>query len=184
MKLTEYKFKVTGQFPLLTHNPASMSVKTGPKTKKVPSAEDEAEAGTYRDEEGRFCIPSVAFRSALLTGLKGKKVGKVGAATVFRPAVFNADEMTVILDAKTMKPITSYVIDARRAMVQRNGIIRRRPRFEGWAAIVRFLIDEEITTPQQIAEHLNIAGTTTGVGDFRIERNGQFGSFTAELMEE
>ncbi|MEA3224356.1 MAG: hypothetical protein U9Q07_00270 [Planctomycetota bacterium] len=185
MNLTTHKFKVTGVFPLMTHNPAGMLNQTsGPKTKKIPSAEEEAKAGLYLDDAGNYCLPSVAFRAALIAGLKGKKVGKVGAATVFKPAVFNADELTMILDPETREPVKEYVIDARRALIGKAGIVRRRPKFPKWAAIVLFQIDEEIVSPEQVAEHLNVAGTTVGVGDFRIEKGGQFGSFTAELMVE
>ena len=185
MNLTERKFKITGVFPLMTHNPASMmSGPQGPKTKRIPTPEEEAQAGLYVTEDGDYFLPSVAFRSALLSGLKGKRIGKIGAATVIKPAVFNADEQTVILDPQTGEPNREWVVDARRAIIQRNGVVRCRPRFNRWGAVLRLLIDEEIASAELLEEHLNIAGTTVGVGDYRIERGGQFGSFTAELIEE
>lgn len=185
MELTAKKFKVVGRFPLLTHNPAGMQQASNKaKTKKIDTPADEAQKGLYIDADGNYCIPSIAFRNALLTGLKGKKIGKVGAATVIQPAVFNADELTVIRDPETWKPTKDYVVDSRRAMVQRQGIVRNRPRFNRWGCIVTFLLDPEVVSAEQIAEHLNEAGTTTGVGDFRIEKRGQFGSFTATIMED
>jgi hypothetical protein len=185
MKLTAKKFKVTGRFPLLTHNPAGMQQASNQaKTKKIDTPEDEARKGLYIDGDGNYCVPSIAFRNSLLTGLKGKKIGKVGAATVIQPAVFNADELTVIRNPKTWDPLMDYGVDSRRAMVQRQGIVRNRPRFNEWGCIVTFLIDEDVITAEQVCEHLNEAGTTTGVGDFRIEKRGQFGSFTAQLMED
>jgi len=185
MNLTEKRFKVTGRFPLLTHNPAGMQqASKSAKTKKIDTPEDEARKGLYIDGDGNYCLPSIGFRNALLTGLKGKKIGKVGAATVIQPAVFNADELTVIRDPETWEPLKDYTVDSRRAMVQRQGIVRNRPRFNQWGCIVTFLIDEDVVSVEQVAEHLNEAGTTTGVGDFRIEKRGQFGSFVAEVMEE
>lgn len=184
MELTARKFKVVGVFPLLTHNPAGMrQASNTAKTKKIDTPEAEAAKGLYLDEKGMFCLPSISFRNSLLTGLKGKKIGKVGAATAIQPAVFNADELTVLRDPGTWLPIVEYAIDSRRAMIQRQGIIRNRPRFNRWGSIVTFLIDEEVITPEQVADYLNEAGTTTGVGDFRIEKRGQFGSFTASLWD-
>lgn len=167
---------------LLTHNPQSMSVSTGVKTKKLPAPEEEAESGTYKDENGNFCIPSCSFRSSLLNSLKNKRVGKSSAISVFQAAVFNDDEYCILMDPKTRKPLKNYKVDSRRAVVQRQGIIRHRPRFEGWFCTLSLLIDEEVLSKEQLVENMNIAGTICGVGDFRVERRGPFGRFTALLL--
>ena len=128
MNFQNHKFKVIGVLPLLTHNPSSMGgPSTGPKTRKIPTPEEEAAAGAYRDDKGNFCIPSVAFRSAFLGGLRNKRVGKSSAISVFQAAVLTVDELTVLVDQKTRKPLKKYVIDSRRAVIQRSGVIRSRP---------------------------------------------------------
>jgi hypothetical protein len=184
MNLVLCKYKITGLFPLLTHSPAGMrQAANAPKVKKIPSPEDEAQAGLYIDNDGNYCIPSIAFRSALLNGLKGKKIGKVGAISVFQAAVFNVDELSPLVDPETGRALREYTIDTRRAIVQRQGILRNRPRFEKWGCNVFLQIDLEITTPEQVEEALNTAGQIIGVGDFRIEKRGMFGKFQAELVE-
>jgi len=183
MNIQTFTYKITGIFPLLTHNPSSMAVASGnPQTKKIPSPEEEARAGLYIDSDGHFCLPSIAFRSALLNGLKGKKVGRYSAISVFQAAVFNVDEFTVLRDPATDEPLRDYVIDTRRAIVQRNGVLRSRPRFNKWGCYVRLDVDLDITTPQQVEEALNVAGQIIGVGDYRIEKRGMFGKFKAELV--
>lgn len=183
MNLALCKFKITGIFPLLTHNPAGMQPNANsPKVKKIPTPEDEARTGLYLDDDGNYCIPSIAFRSALLNGLKGKKVGRSSAVSVFQAAVFNVDEYSVLVDPENDKPLREYCIDTRRAIVQRNGVLRSRPKFEKWGCYVHLEVDLDITTPQQVEEALNIAGQVIGVGDFRIEKRGTFGKFTAVLM--
>lgn len=181
--LQRFKFRVTGDFPLLTHNPAQMRRSDGGvKSKKIPSAEEEAEAGLYKIDEG-FALPSVSFRSALLNGLKNKKVGKASAISVFQAAVFNIDEHCLLIDGKG-KPIKEYNIDTRRAVVQRQGILRSRPRFEkGWGCLLELEIDTDMVSPEQVVEHLNNAGLVIGVGDFRIEKRGPFGRFHVELVK-
>jgi hypothetical protein len=184
MNLAPYKFKVTGVFPLLTHSPAGMNqTSAGPRAKKIPTSEEEAKAGLYIDAEGNYCIPSIAFRSALLNGLKGKKVGRSSAISVFQAAVFNVDEYSVLVDPDTGQPLRDYSIDTRRAIVQRQGVLRSRPKFEKWGCHVHLEVDLDITTPQQVEEALNIAGQVIGVGDFRIEKRGTFGKFKAELVD-
>ena len=184
MDLKLSKFKVTGLFPILTNNPSKMKRASESATKKkIPSAEEEAKAGLYLDDKGNCCLPSVGFRSALLSGLKNKKVGKASAISVFQAAVFNVDELTVLVNPKTGEPLTEYRIDTRRALVQRQGVLRSRPRFEKWGCTLFLQIDEDITTPQQVEENLNIAGQVIGVGDFRIEKRGMFGKFEVKLMK-
>jgi len=184
MNLILIKNKVTGIFSLLTHNPAQMQVvNRGPKTKRIPSPEEEAAAGLYFDDDGNYCIPSIAFRSALLNGLKNKKVGKASAISVFQAAVFNMDELCILIDPETDEPLKEYKIDTRRAIVQRQGVMRSRPRFDKWGCYLTLSIDTDIVTPEQVEEHLNIAGQIIGVGNYRIEKRGPFGKFKVELVE-
>jgi hypothetical protein len=123
------------------------------------------------------------FRSALLNGLKGKKIGKMGAATVFQPAVFNVDQFCVLVDPDTEKPLTKYEIDTRPAVIGRSRVIRSRPRYDSWSCTLFFEIDEEVLTAKQVEEQLNVAGRVAGVGDYRVNRKGPFGRFTAELID-
>jgi hypothetical protein len=109
-------------------------------------------------------------------------VGRSSAVSVFQAAVFNVDEYSVLVDPENDKPLREYCIDTRRAIVQRNGVLRSRPKFEKWGCYVHLEIDLDITNPQQVEEALNMAGQTVGVGDFRIEKRGMFGKFKAELM--
>ena len=39
-----------------------------PSTKKVPTPEEEAEKGAYRDEAGFLYLPSAAFRASIMNG--------------------------------------------------------------------------------------------------------------------
>ena len=162
MNLQIFKYKVSGipPFALLTHNPASMrrTEANTVKTKKIPSAEDEARAGLYLDEEGHFMVNTVGFRSSLLNGAKGKKVGKASAISVLQATVFNVDELAILIDPKTEKPIKSYIVDTRRAIIQRQGIMRSRPRFNSWACFLYLQIDTDVITPEMVEENLNVAG--------------------------
>jgi len=176
------RFRITGERALLTHNPAAMARADGkPKQKRIPAPAEEADAGVYRDSEGNFCLPAIAFRSALLEGLKGKKVGRTAAGTHFSASVFTVDELCVLVDPESGDPLTEYAIDTRRAVVQRNGILRSRPRFERWSCSLVLEIDTDRIAPEQVATELNEAGQIVGVGDYRLGRKGIFGKFRAEL---
>ncbi len=186
MDLRNCKFKIIGLSPLLCHNPASMVIDTAVKVKakKIYDSKEEAEAGTYKDTAGRYVFPTMAFRSSLLEGLKGKKINKMSAPNFVSACVSINDqqEFVTLCDPATFEPLTSYTVDVRRVVIQRAGVMRSRPRFEKWACILSLQLDVDSLTPKLIEESLNNAGAMIGVGDFRPSKKGMFGKFKAELI--
>src|SRR5262249_27699679 len=113
-------FLVTGTSPLLMHNPAAMGLgaNAGLGAKKIPTPQEEAEAGRYVDGDGNFYFPSQAFKSAAVSGGKGQRIGKQFATGVLKGTIFCTEDTVQILDAKTLKPMkaSKYDIDIRRAV--------------------------------------------------------------------
>jgi hypothetical protein len=177
-------FRIIGISPLLTNNPASMKrADTGLGTKKIPTPDEEAAAKVYEDGNG-FYILSESFRSAIIGsggGASGRKIGKFSAASRVSAGMFTVEPHATLLDPQTLKPLTTYQVDTRRAVVQRQGVLRSRPMFAPWAVRLHVEIDTDFVTPNHILELLNIAGKVAGVGDFRPQRKGTFGRFKAEL---
>ena len=178
-----YEIRVRGTAPVLMHNPASMLDGDGgaAKRKQQYCPEEDAEKATYRNEDGYLCLPTIAFRAAMLRGASGLKVGKVTLKSILghvRPA----DELTVLVNPETGEPITSYALDTRRAVVQKNGILRTRPRVDQWACTVRLIGDPDISPnlEELIKTALYHAGNLVGVGDYRVEKGGWFGTFEVE----
>ena len=184
-------FQITGISPLMTNNPQKMrrSDDGGIKKKTIPTAEDEAEGGTYRFEDGQLYFPASAFRSSMIEGAKGRKIGKMGAGTVIKGAVFNLQEECPLVSPDDGEPLHDYVIDEQRAVIQGNGVIRARPRLDEWATTVEFEHDEDFISAASINEILNIAGRTVGIGEYRPRvagsrgTGGSFGRFQAELLD-
>lgn len=181
MRFVKHTYLILGITPLLTHNPASMKPTSSLATRKkiIPTPEQEAVLGLYKIEGG-FGVPGIAFRSALLHGCKGFKVGKVGAASVIAGAVTHIDEFCLLLNPETKKPLKDYEIDSRRVVIQGQGIIRSRPKFSKWACHLVFEIDEDQAAPEMVLTHLNEGGMKAGVGDYRPQKMGWFGKFQAK----
>jgi hypothetical protein len=161
------RITVDGVKPLLTHNPESMGVEKAPgKGSRIPEAEVEAEQGVYRLPDGTCAIKGEAFRGALLGAAsawkaKGKKTMKSLLSHII------VVEELVQLCHPDGKPLKDYAIDSRRAIVQRQGIIRRRPRFDEWSCTFTIEYDPQVVgvkDPGIIASILQDAG---GRGDFR-----------------
>lgn len=78
----------------------------------------------------------------------------------------------------------------REDMVKIGGIsktadLRYRPAFVDWKIdLIVTLIDTGTFTMESIINALNLAGFTNGIGEWRMERDGDFGRFHVELTEE
>jgi hypothetical protein len=179
-----FTFRIVGLSPLLQHNPASMGAGSGDslKGKKKYVASEDAEASVYRNADGQIVHPSIAFRAAMFRACTGRKIGKMSAKTVVAASVFPVESECLLIDPVTEKPLTKYEINAARVVVQRNAVIRHRAMFPKWATDFVVEIDTEMLPKIEVVEELlNIAGKIAGIGDWRVEKLGTFGRFSAKL---
>ena len=185
--MAEVKIPVSliGKSALLCHNPAMMGKgKSGPRgAKYIPTPEEEAKAGLY-EQNGHFCFPGIGPRNALVSAAGAWKIKMAGSSRKVsaRPLFASIQpypELVPILDANTGKPLTKYEVDTRRAVVQKNGILRSRPVFKSWRLDFNLLVDaeDEEQLRQVLPEVLDYAGRRIGIGDYRPAKGGWFGRF-------
>jgi hypothetical protein len=183
------KFRFTGLSPLLTNNPAKMGGgrENGVAVKRIPMPEVEAKQGLYVNAEGNYFIRADAFRSAVIGkggSASGRRIGKRSAISCVSAGFFLLKEEAILVHPKTKKRLDKYEIDARRVVVQGNGVTRCRPKFPEWSCEIVAEIDTDFVSLPQLTELLKIAGKVSGVGDYRPQRKGSFGRFTVEMIEE
>ena len=63
-------------------------------------------------------------------------------------------------------------------------IMRHRPRFDQWGAQFSLLVDDDQLALETAHQLLNEAGNSIGIGDFRPEKRGPFGTFRVTRWEE
>lgn len=73
--------------------------------------------------------------------------------------------------------------DMRPVRVGSSQVIRTRPKFAGWAFEVPFQLDTEVLDLEDLKRILVIAGQVVGLGDWRPEKGGRRGRFTAEVTD-
>lgn len=80
-------------------------------------------------------------------------------------------------DGKT--PIDGYTVDARSVVTRATGGRRMsyRARFEHWSIRFRVLINESLLEPTMVKTLLVEGGEQRGIGSFRAEKGGPFGTF-------
>ena len=172
------QFTLEGASPLIMHSPRGMRAASEPELgrKTIPLPDEEAEAGAYRLPDGALCFPAVGVRNCILKAAVGIRLGKKAAQPYFAASLLPADMMFPLTNAEG-EPLREYVVDIQRAVVQRQGIMRARPRIDPpWFLVCTFrwggLISQD-----QLRETINVAGNVVGIGDYRIERKGWFGQF-------
>jgi hypothetical protein len=174
-------FRVIGASPLLMNSAAAFTIADTGKSKtrqNIPSPEDEAEAGTYRLDDGTLGFPAAAFKKAVVAAAKGRKVGKLGLPGIVLASVFETTEHVPLIHPDTGKPLTDYTIDIRGARPQGQGMVRRaRPRLDAWACDIELEYDDELVAEDLVRELLERAGRNIGVGNFRPEKSGRYGRF-------
>jgi hypothetical protein len=172
-----------GVSPLLTHNPESMQISTDAKKgSRIPDEAVEAEAGVYRLPDGTCGLKGEAIRASLVGASGAWKVKRASLRS--RVAHVVVVEELVPLMRRDGTPISDYVIDKRRAIVQRQGIIRRRPRFDEWSVALTIEYDPILVTePKILVDVLNDAGNRMGIGDYRPAKNGWFGRFRVRAFK-
>ena len=183
--MEEVKFSIIGITPLLTHSTRGMVIQAerGPaKGKHVPTPEEEAELGTYIPDDGiGFGIPGIAIRNSLIKAggqwqVPGQKMQKMGGRLA--PSIVGPGIVLPLLSPKGER-LEAYEIDVQRAKVQRNGVMRARPRFDQWRVDFVIDYDEELVPggADIIGNILEDAGRRVGIGDYRPETKGMYGRF-------
>lgn len=172
---------IIGTTPLIVHRFSekakrqmldNMQGKRTPKQAKDPEAEYLASFYTLKD--GRYGFPSVGVKQAMVsaTRLFGKDVSMV----LVRQTIFVHGE------AAEDQPLVPIEGDARMredvVTVGRGGHdLRYRGEFPEWRADVQITYVKASFTRGSVLTLLDAAGLGVGIGEWRPEKNGDFGQF-------
>lgn len=181
MKLITVKIK--GVTSLLQHRFNEESEVPG-ATRQVlvnrGSPREEAEKVTYRDKQGKFYFPGAAISRLLREAGSGHKLkgSRRSAKFIVPAAVLVMDDAITIFNGDG-KPAPDFEVDSRPVVIPatKGRVMRHRPRFDTWSATFTLRINETILPVDFVQKLLNEGGEQIGVGDFRPEKGGPFGTF-------
>lgn len=131
--------------------------------------------GNINLEKSRYAFPSIAFKNAAVSACRFTDGTKM---TVARGAFHVEGEYVEILNAKP-KPREDMV-----RVGMGTADIRYRAEFEKWTANVRVAYNKHALSKEQIVNLFNLAGFGVGVGEWRPEKDGQFGRFHVAMEGE
>ena len=134
--------------------------------KQVKDPQKDFEDSLYRHPDGGYGFPSVAFKAAAVRAGTYSDM----KMTFLRGAFHVTGELVPIDGEPTM----------REDMVRLQGTtadVRFRGEFKEWSATVPLQVNTSVLSIEQLANLFVIAGFAVGVGEWRPERNGQYGRF-------
>jgi len=162
------EFKLEGSCPMLFHRFSVESVEEKAAAAKGSAGKrtDDVQSYVWRNSEGELCLPGEYVRQSMIHAAK------------FRQDPRSPRKSMMDLMKAAIVPLTDLAslgtkdwdfMDQRRVMVQRNGVVRRRPAMDtGWTAEFVFQIMlPEYVKPAVFHEVLANAGRIVGVADFR-----------------
>ena len=140
----------------------------------------EAEKVEYKAEDGTYYMPGAAFSRLLREAGGGHKLkgSRKSAKYVVPSAVLIMDDRVTLLDV-TNKPLKKYEVDSRPVVIPatKGRVMRHRPRHDSWRAKVLIRVNDQLLSSAFVHQLLVEGGQQIGVGDFRPEKGGPFGTF-------
>ena len=120
---------------------------------------------------GRPCIPGLVMDACIIDAAKKVRKGRQATAGLFSAGEFfleydGPDNIDTLWGDERFKFSASV-------RIQKNRIMRMRPRFPEWEATIEICFDDRQLNEQDIREFLSIAGRDVGIMDWR-PRFGRF----------
>lgn len=167
--------KIKGTKPLLMNAPNNIG-KSSAKTKVNYIPEDEAESVTYRDDEGKLCVPALALLAMMKKASGSFKAPGKGRKTL-RDFVYSG----LMIKGGELLPLDQqeYIIDARPVVIGKARVMKWRPKIKDWSMSFQIeIIDDVIWNPSMVKSIMEESGKFIGLLDFRP----LFGTFEIETI--
>lgn len=153
----------------------------GAREAKDPRAD--FESSMYKLADGGYGFPSVAFKAAAVTaGTSVAGLTKVAARQAFHVIGEDVDIDGAFEGSKSRVNLARINgVPQMREDLVRVGMgvadLRYRAEFPEWSAKVLVRYNQNVLSESQILNLLNTAGFAVGIGEWRPERDGQYGLF-------
>lgn len=169
------KVQIIGDSPLIVHRWSEKAkkqildkqMKAAKAAKEAKNPEQDYEESLYKVAEGVYGFPAVAFKAAAVGACRFSDGVKMTEA---RGAFHVNGEMAVLKGQP--RPREDMV------RIAMNGTdIRYRGEFPEWETELDVSFNKNALSPAQIVNLFNLAGFGVGVGEWRPEKDGQYGRF-------
>lgn len=178
---------IVGTSPLIVHGWDSkakqqmLDAQQGKKKQKVvrdPAAD--FKAAQYRLPDGRHGFRAVAFKSCIVGG--ARFYGKETPMTLLRRAIFISGE-----GPEMLLPLIINEEPTMREDMVRVGMggtdLRYRPQYSEWKVVLPLTYTPALLSQEKLLGLIDAGGSFGGVGEWRPEKDGVYGTFTIDESE-
>ncbi len=199
LQLADVVVTVVGDTPLIVHawsekakrQMLDKQLKAPKQGREAKDPEQDFQDSLYKMDGGGYGFPSVAFKTAAVdacTSISG--VTKVEARQAFH-IVGESTKTKMTWNGGAMRQDLVRILgddpEMREDMVSLNGTvadIRYRAQFVQWWCHLDIRYNSRTLSHPQILNLLEIAGFGVGIGEWRPQKNGQYGLFHVATAEE
>lgn len=182
--------EIRGNTPLLIHKFAEQA-EQGKATRRVMvdsvTPRDEAQKNAYIAQDGTFYFNAFSIPATMANaGVNHKMRGSRKTLKFIVPSAVRMESDTVTILDESGKAARNFEVDSRPVTIPatKGRVMRYRPRFDKWGAKFRLLLNDQMLSSEDAHRLLNEAGESMGIGDFRPEKRGPFGTFRVTKFEE
>lgn len=186
--------RITGTAPLIFHKWSEKAMKMildkqmkkASKGREVRDPERDAEDSFYTNAEGHIALPARNLKQAIvgsarflqgipMTILRGTIFVR-GDKDEFIPILVNGKRITI----EQVKKLDDWMREDMVTVGMGTADIRFRGQLKEWAMDVSIEYDADSLSAEQVLNLLQRAGFSQGLGEWRPEKNGDYGTFTVE----
>ena len=181
--------EIRGVTPLLIHRfgeEAQADARVRREQIKQRDPREEATKVAYIAPDGTYYFNAFAIPSAMANaGANHKMRGTRKTLRFIVPSAVRMGSDTVTILNGT-GPAKSFEVDSRPVTIPatKGRVMRHRPRFDAWGARFDLTVNEDLLAVDSAHQLLNEAGQSIGIGDFRPEKRGPFGTFRVVKFQE
>jgi hypothetical protein len=178
--------EITGINPLLVHRFTEQAQQPGTTRKMKVQAEDSRTAATRAANirpDGTHYVNAFSIVNAVAAaGANHKMRGSRKSCRFIVPSAVRVKTTDVDCSLTILtngKPAKTFEVDSRPVTIPatKGRIMRHRPRYENWSMKFDLEIQDDLLDLDLVHQLLNEAGQQVGIGDFRPEKRGPFGTF-------
>ena len=174
---------LVGTAPLIVHKFSekskrqmldNMQGRKSPKQAKDPDAE--YDSAFYRHDDGGFGFPVIAFKAAAVSACRF--FGKAMPMTLARQCIFLDAEFSKVDGQKLARIVGEPHMREDVTRVGMGGTdLRYRPQFTEWRTSIDVTFVTAMLTRDSVLSLIDAGGMGVGVGEWRPEKRGDFGTF-------
>ncbi len=174
------KVKIFGETPLIYHKWSEKAIKMiedkqqkkATKGREIRNPEKEYKDSYYYNKDGKISFPANNIKQAMVGACRF--LDKSVPMTLIRGAIF------VVGDEENLIPVKFGSESMRKDMVtvgMGSADIRYRGELKDWEMELLIKYNADVISAEQVINLLQIAGFSQGLGEWRPEKNGDFGTF-------